>query len=189
MKQLVDYMVAALVLLLCCPLLLYIAIRIRMQGAGSVSYQQERLGKGGVPFRMVKFRTMVTGAEDGTPLLAVSDDQRVTAFGRTLRKHHLDELPQFWNVLKGDMSIVGPRPERAWFVQQILEKTPDYKRIFNLKPGITSLGMVKFGYANTIEKMIERSRYDLYYLEHYSFWLDVKILLATVREVWIGKGI
>ena len=98
-------------------------------------------------------------------------------------------LPQFWNVLKGDMSIVGPRPERAWFVQQILEKTPDYKRIFNLKPGITSLGMVKFGYANTIEKMIERSRYDLYYLEHYSFWLDVKILLATVREVWIGKGI
>ena len=170
MKQLVDYMVAALVLLLCCPLLLYIAIRIRMQGAGSVFYQQERLGKGGVPFRMVKFRTMVTGAEDGTPLLAVSDDQRVTAFGRTLRKHHLDELPQFWNVLKGD-------------------KTPDYKRIFNLKPGITSLGMVKFGYANTIEKMIERSRYDLYYLEHYSFWLDVKILLATVREVWIGKGI
>lgn len=99
MKQLVDYMVAALVLLLCCPLLLYIAIRIRMQGAGSVFYQQERLGKGGVPFRMVKFRTMVTGAEDGTPLLAVSDDQRVTAFGRTLRKHHLDELPQFWNVL------------------------------------------------------------------------------------------
>ena len=171
MKQLVDYMVAALVLLLCCPLLLYIAIRIRIQGAGSVFYQQERLGKGGVPFRMVKFRT------------------RVTAFGRTLRNHHLDELPQFWNVLKGDMSIVGPRPERAWFVQQILEKTPDYKRIFNLKPGITSLGMVKFGYANTIEKMIERSRYDLYYLEHYSFWLDVKILLATVREVWIGKGI
>ena len=189
MKQLVDYMVAALVLLLCCPLLLYIAIRIRMQGTGSVFYQQERLGKGGIPFRMVKFRTMVADAEDGTPLLAVSDDCRVTPFGRTLRKHHLDELPQFWNVLKGDMSIVGPRPERAYFVQQILKKESRYKQVFRLKPGITSLGMVKFGYANTTEKMVERARYDLYYLEHYSFWLDIKILLATVREVWIGKGI
>ena len=158
MKQLMDYIVAALVLLLCWPLLLYIAIRIRMQGTGSVFYQQERLGKGGIPFRMVKFRTMVADAEDGTPLLAVSDDCRVTPFGRTLRKHHLDELPQFWKV-------------------------------FRLKPGITSLGMVKFGYANTTEKMVERARYDLYYLEHYSFWLDIKILLATVREVWIGKGI
>ena len=189
MKQLMDYIVAALVLLLCWPLLLYIAIRIRMQGMGSVFYQQEQLGKGGIPFRMVKFRTMVAGAEDGTPLLAVSDDCRVTPFGRTLRKHHLDELPQFWNVLKGDMSIVGPRPERAYFVQQILEKEPRYKQVFRLRPGITSLGMVKFGYANTTEKMVERARYDLYYLEHYSFWLDIKILLATVREVWIGKGI
>mgnify|MGYP000587318973 CR=1 FL=1 len=184
MKQLMDYIVAALVLLLCWPLLLYIAIRIRMQGTGSVFYQQERLGKGGIPFRMVKFRTMVADAEDGTPLLAVSDDCRVTPFGRTLRKHHLDELPQFWNVLKGDMSIVGPRPERAYFVQQILKKEPRYKQVFRLKPGITSLGMV-----NTTEKMVERARYDLYYLEHYSFWLDIKILLATVREVWIGKGI
>ncbi|WP_455586248.1 sugar transferase [Bacteroides sp.] len=190
MKQLMDYIVAALVLLLCWPLLLYIAIRIRMQGKGSVFYRQERLGKGGVPFQMVKFRTMVADAEEGgTPLLAVSDDYRVTPFGRILRRHHLDELPQFWNVLKGDMSIVGPRPERAYFVQQILEKEPDYERIFHLKPGITSLGMVKFGYANTTEKMIERSRYDLYYLEHYSFCLDVKILLATIKEVWNGKGI
>lgn len=189
MKQLMDYIVAAVVLLLCWPLLLYIAIRIRMQGKGSVFYRQERLGKGGIPFQMVKFRTMVTDAEEGTPLLAVSDDSRVTPFGRTLRKHHLDELPQFWNVLKGDMSIVGPRPERAYFVQQILEKEPDYERIFRLKPGITSLGMVKFGYANTTEKMVERARYDLYYLEHLSFWLDVKILLATVREVWLGRGI
>ena len=189
MKQLMDYIVAALVLLLCWPLLLYIAIRIRMQGTGSIFYQQERLGKGGIPFRMVEFRTMVADAEDGTPLLAVSDDCRVTPFGRTLRKHHLDELPQFWNVLKGDMSIVGPRPERAYFVQQILKKEPRYKQVFRLKPGITSLGMVKFGYANTTEKMVERARYDLYYLEHYSFWLDIKILLATVREVWIGKGI
>ena len=98
-------------------------------------------------------------------------------------------MPQFWNVLKGDMSIVGPRPERAYFVQQILKKEPRYKQVFRLKPGITSLGMVKFGYANTTEKMVERARYDLYYLEHYSFWLDIKILLATVREVWIGKGI
>ena len=159
MKQLMDYIVAALVLLLCWPLLLYIAIRIRMQGTGSVFYQQERLGKGGIPFRMVKFRTIVADAEDGTPLLAVSDDCR------------------------------GPRPERAYFVQQILKKEPRYKQVFRLKPGITSLGMVKFGYANTTEKMVERARYDLYYLEHYSFWLDIKILLATVREVWIGKGI
>ena len=184
-----DYIVATSVLLLCWPLLLYIAIRIRLQGSGDVFYRQERLGKDGIPFRIIKFRTMITDAETDLPLLAICDDRRVTPFGRTLRKHHLDELPQFWNVLRGDMSVVGPRPERAYFAKQILEKTPEYKRLYQLRPGVTSLGMVKFGYANTTEKMIERSRYDLYYLEHYSLWLDIKILLATVKEVWLGKGI
>ena len=139
MKQLMDYIVAALVLLLCWPLLLYIAIRIRMQGTGSVFYQQERLGKGGIPFRMVKFRTMVADAEDGTPLLAVSDDCRVTPFGRTLRKHHLDELPQFWNVLKGDMSIVGTRPP---LISETNLYEPRHKARLAIKPGITGMWQV-----------------------------------------------
>lgn len=189
MKRLMDYIVAVTVLLLCWPLLLYIAIRIRLQGPGTIFYRQERLGKDGVPFRIIKFRTMVTDAESDTPLLAVSDDRRVTSFGRTLRKHHLDELPQFWNVIRGEMSVVGPRPERAYFVKQILEKAPEYERLYRLKPGITSLGMIKFGYANTTTSMIERSRHDLYYLDHYSLWLDIKIILATAREVWQGRGI
>ena len=139
MKQLMDYIVAALVLLLCWPLLLYIAIRIRMQGTGSIFYQQERLGKGGIPFRMVKFRTMVADAEDGTPLLAVSDDCRVTPFGRTLRKHHLDELPQFWNVLKGDMSIVGTRPP---LISETNLYEPRHKARLAIKPGITGMWQV-----------------------------------------------
>ena len=189
MKQLMDYIVAALVLLLCWPLLLYIAIRIRMQGTGSVFYQQERLGKGGIPFRMVKFRTMVADAEDGTPLLAVSDDCRVTPFGRTLRKHHLDELPQFWNVLKGEMSIVGPRPERKYFADQIIEKAPYYALVYQVRPGITSWGMVKFGYATNVEEMIARAKYDLIYIENMSLLIDLKIITYTVKTVVTGKGL
>ena len=189
MKQLMDYIVAALVLLLCWPLLLYIAIRIRMQGAGSVFYQQERLGKGGIPFRMVKFRTMVADAEDGTPLLAVSDDCRVTPFGRTLRKHHLDELPQFWNVLKGDMSIVGPRPH-------MLKHTVEYSQLINkfmvrhfVKPGITGWAQVT-GYRGETKELWQmegRVMRDIWYIEHWTFLLDLYIMYKTVYNAIHGE--
>lgn len=189
MKRTLDYITAAIVLLIIWPLLLLIAFIIRLQCQGSVFYCQERLGKNGIPFRMIKFRTMRPDAENDTPMLTVSNDERVTPFGKFLRRHHFDELPQFWNVLKGDMSVVGPRPERAYFAQQIIAKSPEYKRLFLLRPGVTSLGMVKFGYADTTEKMIDRSRFDLFYIDHHSLWLDFKIIMATIREVWLGKGI
>ena len=185
MKQLMDYIVAALVLLLCWPLLLYIAIRIRMQGTGSVFYQQERLGKGGIPFRMVKFRTMVADAEDGTPLLAVSDDCRVTPFGRTLRKHHLDELPQFWNVLKGDMSIVGPRPERPEIAAQYCEEMPEFALRLQAKAGLTGYAQV-YGKYNTTP--YDKLQMDLMYIAHPSLVEDLKIMLATVKILFMPES-
>ena len=183
MKQLMDYIVAALVLLLCWPLLLYIAIRIRMQGTGSVFYQQERLGKGGIPFRMVKFRTMVADAEDGTPLLAVSDDCRVTPFGRTLRKHHLDELPQFYNVLIGDMSLVGTRPPT---VDEYQEYTPAQKRRLSFKPGITGLWQVSG--RSEITDFDEVVKLDVAYMDDWTIWRDIQILLKTVKVVLRKEG-
>ncbi|MBS6687762.1 MAG: sugar transferase [Sanguibacteroides justesenii] len=177
MKQLMDYIVAALVLLLCWPLLLYIAIRIRMQGTGSVFYQQERLGKGGIPFRMVKFRTMVADAEDGTPLLAVSDDCRVTPFGRTLRKHHLDELPQFWNVLKGDMSIVGNRPLPLYEAE--LLTTDEYIERFMAPAGLTGLWQVEKRGDQGALSAEERKQLDIKYARNFSFGNDIKIICKT----------
>ena len=189
MKLLLDYVLSALALLLCIPLLLYIVLRLRVSGNGSVFYMQERLGRGGRPFQLLKFRTMVPDAEPCGPCLAVPGDERATSFGRTLRKYHLDELPQLWNVLRGDMSLVGPRPEREFFARQVEARLPEYGKLYEVKPGLTSLGMVECGYAGTIEQMVARARRDLYYLEHRSFWLDLRILCATVREVWRGKGI
>ena len=178
-----DYIVAALVLLLCWPLLLYIAIRIRMQGTGSIFYQQERLGKGGIPFRMVKFRTMVADAEDGTPLLAVSDDCRVTPFGRTLRKHHLDELPQFWNVLIGDMSLVGTRPPT---VDEYEKYTPEQKRRLSFKPGITGLWQVSG--RSEIKNFDEVVKLDVAYIDDWTIWKDIEILLKTIKVVLMRDG-
>ena len=174
---------AALVLLLCWPLLLYIAIRIRMQGTGSIFYQQERLGKGGIPFRMVKFRTMVADAEDGTPLLAVSDDCRVTPFGRTLRKHHLDELPQFYNVLIGDMSLVGTRPPT---VDEYQDYTPAQKRRLSFKPGITGLWQVSG--RSEITDFDEVVKLDVAYMDGWTIWRDIQILLKTVKVVLRKEG-
>ena len=188
-KRLIDYILALTGLVVSSPLLVYIALRIRHEGGGSVFYMQERLGRGGKPFRLIKFRTMVPNAEPLHPMLASKDDKRMTPFGRKLRKYHFDELPQLWNVLRGEMSMVGPRPERDYFARQIMQKLPDYKRLQTLKPGITSLGMVRYGYANSIDKMVERAHYDLYYLKHKSLCLDLKILFATVWEVWKGRGV
>jgi len=146
------------------------------------------LGKDGKPFRIYKFRTMYTNAEPDGPQLSNIDDVRVTPYGRFMRKYRLDELPQFWNVIKGDMSLVGPRPERLHFVEQIVSKAPQYYLTQQVLPGITSWGMVKYGYADSVEKMIQRLEYDIIYLENQSLLIDLKILVFTLKPLLRGNG-
>jgi exopolysaccharide biosynthesis polyprenyl glycosylphosphotransferase len=187
-KALLDKVFSLIVLLLLSPFFLFLAIRVRIDSPGKVFYAQERLGKGGKPFRIYKFRTMYTNAEPDGPQLSNIDDPRVTSYGRFMRKYRLDELPQFWNVIKGDMSLVGPRPERLHFVEQIVSKAPQYYLTQQVLPGITSWGMVKYGYADTVEKMIQRLEYDIIYLENQSLLIDLKILVFTLKPLLRGKG-
>lgn len=187
-KKVFDRIIAFIVLCLFSPLFAWLAWKIKSSSPGDIFYRQERIGYRGKPFSMIKFRTMRMNAEKGTPQLSSYGDERVTTFGRTMRKYRLDELPQFWNVLKGDMSLVGPRPERDYFVKQIIEKAPSYNLLFSVKPGITSWGMVKYGYANSVEKMIERLQFDLIYLENRSLNIDIKILIYTIKTILTGKG-
>lgn len=188
-KRCGDVAVSALALVLLSPLFLIIAAMIRRESKGPVFYRQERLGLHKKPFRIIKFRTMVTDAESAGPRLSSEHDPRVTRVGQTLRKYRLDELPQFWNVLRGEMSLVGPRPEREFFVRQIIAKAPYYTLLHQVRPGITSWGMVKYGYATSVDEMIERSHYDLLYLENISLIIDLKILLHTVNTVASGRGV
>jgi len=187
-KALFDKVFSVIVLMLLAPFFMVLAIRVRIDSPGKVFYAQERLGKGGKPFRIYKFRTMYTNAEPDGPQLSNINDPRVTPYGRFMRKYRLDELPQFWNVIKGDMALVGPRPERQHFVEQIVRKAPQYYLTQEVLPGITSWGMVKFGYADTVEKMIQRLEYDLIYLENQSLLIDLKILLFTLKPLLRGKG-
>jgi exopolysaccharide biosynthesis polyprenyl glycosylphosphotransferase len=188
-KLLTDKIVSVLVLTLFSPLYLYIALKVKADSRGTVFFRQERIGYRGKPFTILKFRTMYAGSDRQGPLLTERHDKRVTKFGRFLRKYRLDEIPQFWNVLKGDMSLVGPRPEQRCFIDRIVEKAPYYYLLHNVRPGITSLGMVKYGYADTVDKMIERLDYDILYYENMSLALDMTILLHTVKTVLTGRGV
>lgn len=188
-KLFMDKMLSLFFLVLLSPLFLYIAWRVKRDSPGPVFFSQERIGCMGEPFMIYKFRTMYTNAEEEGPLLSSEDDCRITPFGRVMRKYRLDELPQFWNVLKGDMSLVGPRPERKYFIERIVRKAPFYYLLHNVRPGITSLGMVKYGYAGSVDEMIERLEYDILYYENMSLILDITILIYTVKTVFTGKGI
>ena len=188
-KLFLDKACSAVALLLLSPLFVYIAWRVKKDSPGPVFFRQERIGYLGQPFLMYKFRSMYVDAEENGPALSSEDHPRVTPFGRIMRKYRLDELPQFWNVLKGDMSMVGPRPERKYFIDEIVKTAPYYYLLHNVRPGITSLGMVKYGYAANVDKMVERMEYDILYYENMSLTLDLTILIYTVKTVITGKGI
>lgn len=187
-KRWFDVLFSALALIFISPLLLYIAIRIKLEDGGPVFYMQERLGLYGKPFRIYKFRSMKINAEHNGPQLTQENDDRITHIGRDIRKYRIDEFPQFFNVIKGDMSIVGPRAERRYFADRIIQQAPHYRHIFRVQPGITSLGMVKYGYASTVEEMVKRLKYDIVYIENMSMALDFKIMIYTVLTVLYGRG-
>lgn len=188
-KRFTDVVLSILALVTIWPVLLTIAILIKHDSKGPVFFKQERIGLNKKKFDIIKFRTMYSNAEESGPALSSANDPRVTKVGRMLRKYRLDELPQFWNVLKGEMSIVGPRPEREYYVDRIVAKAPYYTLVHQLRPGITSLGMVKFGYAENVEQMIERLRYDLIYMENVSLVMDMRIVLYTIKTVATGRGV
>jgi len=189
LKNVFDYSIALLSIVLVLPIIPILILLITISGKGPCIYSQIRIGKGGIPFRIYKFRSMQSGTENGLPLITGKDDNRITYIGRIMRKHKLDEIPNFINVLKGDMSLVGPRPEQQYFVDLILEKAPDYKFIQNIKPGITSWGQVKYGYAKDVDQIIDRLKYDLYYLKNRSIWFDLKVIYYTLGIIIKGKGI
>lgn len=187
-KRVIDIVFSLIAILILSPVYIITGIIVFTSSKGPIFYKQERIGFKGKPFYMHKFRSMFINAENGTPMLSSDNDSRITPFGKFMRKVRLDEIPQFYNVLKGTMSLVGPRPERQFFIDKIVKRAPEYKLLHKVKPGITSWGQVKFGYAENVDEMIERLQYDLIYIENLSLATDIKILLYTFVIIFQGRG-
>lgn len=188
LKRLIDIFFSIIAIILLLPVYLFLAVGVKMSSKGPVFYTHERIGRYGKPFNIYKFRSMYVDAEKMGPALSSKNDPRITPFGLFMRKVRLDETPQFFNVLKGDMSLVGPRPERQYFIDQIVKKAPHYTHLQKVRPGITSWGQVKFGYAENVDEMIERLKYDLIYMENMSLYVDFKIMIYTVKIIFQGRG-
>ena len=187
-KRIIDFLIAAGCIIIFSPLFLICYIAVKWEDGGPAFYQQERIGLHGKPFFIYKFRSMRVDAEkDGSALYQHEKDDRMTKVGKFLRDHHLDELPQLWNVLKGDMAFIGPRPERQYYIDQIVQRNPRYTELYQIRPGVTSYATLYNGYTDTLEKMLKRLELDLYYLEHRSWWFDMKILFKTFISIVFGK--
>jgi len=189
LKQLLDIGLSLFALTISSPLILVLALGVKLSSKGPVFYSHERIGRYGKPFQIYKFRSMRTDAEKNGPELSSKEDSRLTNLGRFMRKYRLDEIPNFFNVLKGEMSLVGPRPERQFFIDQIVKKAPHYSHLHKVKPGITSWGQVKYGYAENVDQMVKRLRYDILYIENMSLFVDFKILFYTVLTIIRGRGV
>lgn len=187
-KRSTDILLSLPCLILSSPLFAIISLAIKWEDGLPIIYKQERIGLHGKPFNIYKFRSMKADAEkDGPNLLEIEGDTRLTHVGKFIRTHHLDELPQLWNILKGDMSFVGPRPERKYYIDQIMEHDPRYTYLYQIRPGATSYATLYNGYTDTMQKMLKRLELDLYYLEHRSWWFDAKILFKTLVNIMFGK--
>ena len=186
-KRIVDCMIAVILMILFSPLFLICYLAVKSEDGGPAIFKQERIGRFGRPFYIYKFRSMRLDAEKhGPALYAGGKDGRLTRIGKFLREHHLDELPQLWNVFCGDMAFIGPRPERQFFIDQIMKEDPRYRFLFQIRPGVTSYATLYNGYTDTLEKMVRRLRYDLFYLEHRSWGFDFKILFMTFMSIVFG---
>ena len=187
-KRIVDCMIAVILMILFSPLFLICYLAVKSEDGGPAIFKQERIGRFGRPFYIYKFRSMRLDAEKhGPALYAGGKDGRLTRIGKFLREHHLDELPQLWNVFCGDMAFIGPRPERQFFIDQIMKEDPRYRFLFQIRPGVTSYATLYNGYTDTLEKMVRHLRYDLFYLEHRSWGFDFKILFMTFMSIVFGK--